>query len=157
MRKTAAATPAPSRLDYRFTGYHKFLDPDGYPAIAPPWGTLNAIDLNTGEYAWKIPLRRISGAGRQGPEGHRQRELRRPRRHRRRAGLHRRHQSTTASSAPSTRAPASCSGKPSALAGIATPSTYEVNGRQFVVICASGGKSKTGGTAAVYVAFALPK
>jgi quinoprotein glucose dehydrogenase len=43
-------------LDYRFTGYHKFLDPDGYPAIAPPWGTLSAINLNTGEFAWKIPL-----------------------------------------------------------------------------------------------------
>ena len=41
---------------YRFTGYKNFLDPDGYPAIAPPWGTLNAIDLNTGEYAWQIPL-----------------------------------------------------------------------------------------------------
>ena len=43
-------------LPYRFTGYQKFLDPDGYPAVAPPWGTLSAIDLNTGEYAWKIPL-----------------------------------------------------------------------------------------------------
>jgi quinoprotein glucose dehydrogenase len=41
---------------YRFTGYRKFLDPDGYPAVAPPWGTLNAIDLNTGEYLWRIPL-----------------------------------------------------------------------------------------------------
>ncbi len=41
---------------YRFTGYRKFLDPDGYPAITPPWGTLNAIDLNTGKYLWKIPL-----------------------------------------------------------------------------------------------------
>src|SRR5207248_11126373 len=36
--------------------YKKFLDPDWYPAIAPPWGTLNAIDLNTGEYVWKIPF-----------------------------------------------------------------------------------------------------
>ena len=42
--------------DYTFTGYRKFLDPDGYPAIAPPWGTLNAIDLKTGKYLWKIPL-----------------------------------------------------------------------------------------------------
>ena len=43
----AAASTAPSgRL--RFTGYKKFLDPDGYPATAPPWGTLNAIDLATG-------------------------------------------------------------------------------------------------------------
>lgn len=41
---------------YMFTGYRKFLDPDGYPAITPPWGTLNAIDLNTGKYLWKIPL-----------------------------------------------------------------------------------------------------
>src|SRR5256886_15705002 len=43
-------------MKYCFTGYHRFLDPEGYPAIAPPWGTLNAINLNTGEYVWKIPL-----------------------------------------------------------------------------------------------------
>lgn len=43
-------------MRYRFTGYKKFVDPDGYPAIAPPWGTLSAINLNTGEYVWKIPL-----------------------------------------------------------------------------------------------------
>ena len=53
--KPTAAHPLINNA-YRFTGYHKFLDPDGYPAVAPPWGTLNAIDLNTGEYAWKIPL-----------------------------------------------------------------------------------------------------
>src|SRR5690606_30291634 len=35
---------SPVDLPYRFTGYRKFLDPDGYPAVAPPWGTLNAID-----------------------------------------------------------------------------------------------------------------
>src|SRR5260370_7360951 len=40
-------------MKYRFSGYRRFLDPDGYPAIAPPWGTLNAIDLNTGGY--KLP------------------------------------------------------------------------------------------------------
>ena len=48
--------PSPAAPRYRFTGYHKWLDPDGYPAVAPPWGTLNAINLHTGEYAWKIPL-----------------------------------------------------------------------------------------------------
>lgn len=41
---------------WRFTGYKKFLDPDGYPATAPPWGTLTAIDLDTGRFAWRIPL-----------------------------------------------------------------------------------------------------
>src|ERR1700755_887439 len=50
------AGPATAEMKYRFTGFHKFLDPDGYPAIAPPWGTLNAINLNTGEYVWKINL-----------------------------------------------------------------------------------------------------
>jgi quinoprotein glucose dehydrogenase len=37
-------------------GLSRFFDPNGYPAIKPPWGTLNAIDLNTGEYLWKVPL-----------------------------------------------------------------------------------------------------
>ena len=52
----ADAKPVPWDTQYRFTGHHKFLDIDGYPAITPPWGTLNAINMNTGEYAWKIPL-----------------------------------------------------------------------------------------------------
>lgn len=37
-------------------GLTRFFDPNGYPAIKPPWGTLNAVDLNTGEYLWKVPL-----------------------------------------------------------------------------------------------------
>jgi len=46
----------PARLKYRSDGESIFLDPDGYPAITPPWGTLNAIDLNTGAMRWTIPL-----------------------------------------------------------------------------------------------------
>ncbi len=38
------------------TGYVQFLDHEGYPAIKPPWGVLTAIDLNTGEFAWQVPL-----------------------------------------------------------------------------------------------------
>ena len=38
------------------TGYDQFLDHEGYPAIKPPWGVLTAIDLNTGEFAWQVPL-----------------------------------------------------------------------------------------------------
>lgn len=41
---------------FDFTGYNFFNDPEGYPAVRPPWGTLNAINLNTGEYVWKVPL-----------------------------------------------------------------------------------------------------
>ncbi|MEO6994518.1 MAG: c-type cytochrome, partial [Lacunisphaera sp.] len=46
-------TPPPP---YTHSGYNRWLDPDGYPAIKPPWGTLNAIDLNTGDYLWRVTL-----------------------------------------------------------------------------------------------------
>ena len=72
------------------TGYNRFLDPDGYPAVKPPWGTLNAIDLDAGEIALVGAARRAAGAheARHAADGHR--ELRRPDRHRRRPGVHRR-------------------------------------------------------------------
>jgi len=38
------------------TAYSHFRDPEGRPAIKPPWGELNAINLNTGEYLWKVPV-----------------------------------------------------------------------------------------------------
>src|SRR5262249_51999597 len=52
----AAATPSPIDLKYSFDGYNRFLDPEGYPAVTPPWGTLTAINLNKGNIAWQIPL-----------------------------------------------------------------------------------------------------
>ena len=55
-RELASAAPPADQPRYRFTGYRKFLDPEGYPAVAPPWGTLSAIDLNTGSYLWRISL-----------------------------------------------------------------------------------------------------
>jgi len=45
-----------SVVPYNFKGYNKFLDSNGLPAISPPWGTLHAIDLNTGDYIWSVPL-----------------------------------------------------------------------------------------------------
>jgi quinoprotein glucose dehydrogenase len=56
----AKKSPSPklkkdSAVDLVISGYIKFLDKNGYPAITPPWGTLNAIDLNTGEYLWTVP------------------------------------------------------------------------------------------------------
>jgi quinoprotein glucose dehydrogenase len=56
---TLVATKAADRSrlgPFRSAGYEQFLDCEGYPAIKPPWGLLNAIDLNTGEFAWRIPL-----------------------------------------------------------------------------------------------------
>jgi quinoprotein glucose dehydrogenase len=41
---------------YYFKGYKRFKDQDGYPAITPPWGTLNAVNLNTGKISWKVTL-----------------------------------------------------------------------------------------------------
>ena len=37
-------------------GYSKFIDSENNPGVEPPWGTLTAIDLNTGLHKWKIPL-----------------------------------------------------------------------------------------------------
>ncbi|MGJ7033032.1 hypothetical protein [Niabella hirudinis] len=45
-----------SKVPYAFNGYNKFLDENGLPAITPPWGTLTAIDLNTGRHLWQLLL-----------------------------------------------------------------------------------------------------
>ncbi len=53
-----ALAPAPDGSRFRFShrGYNKLVDHEGYPAIKPPWGTLNAIDLHSGEFLWQVPL-----------------------------------------------------------------------------------------------------
>ena len=146
-------------MKYRFTGYRKFLDADGYPAIAPPWGTLNAIDLNTGEYAWKIPLGEYpelvaQGVTNTGSENYGGPIVTA-------GGLvfiaatnfdkkFRAFDKSTGALLWETTLP---------LSGNATPSTYDVGGRQFVVVPAGGGRSRPGGPAesgGIYVAYALP-
>src|SRR5262249_40367457 len=47
-------------IPYSFTGYNRWVDTNGYPVIKPPWGTLNAIDLNTGDFRWRVPLGELS-------------------------------------------------------------------------------------------------
>ncbi|WP_420603800.1 PQQ-binding-like beta-propeller repeat protein [Flagellimonas sp.] len=44
------------KVPYAMAGFGRFKDDRGFPVVKPPWGTLNAIDLNTGEYLWKVPL-----------------------------------------------------------------------------------------------------
>ncbi len=53
---TLREAPAGAKYRYGHQGYVQFLDQEGYPAVKPPWGLLTAIDLNAGEFAWQVPL-----------------------------------------------------------------------------------------------------
>ena len=53
---SVAAAPPQADPPYAFGGFQRWFDREGYPAIKPPWGTLNAVDMNTGEILWKVPL-----------------------------------------------------------------------------------------------------
>ena len=145
-----------SPLKYGVDGYNKWLDPDGYPAVKPPWGTLNAINLNTNKYVWKEPFGQIpelaaQGMKNTGSENYggsvvtaggllfigattRDRKFRA-------------FDKLTGDLLWETTMPAS---------GNATPAIYQVNGREYVVIGAGGGKAK-GNSGGSYIAFAIPK
>lgn len=141
-------------LPYTSTGYNKFLDSKGLPAITPPWGTLNAIDLNTGEYRWKIPF------------GHEPSLLEKGIKNTgvenyggpvitasgllfiaaTKDGMFRAFDKKTGKLLWETKLPA---------AAFATPATYQVNGKQYIVMACGGTKlgTKKGNQ---YVAFTLP-
>jgi quinoprotein glucose dehydrogenase len=57
-KDTRAVTPSGEKSAFRYVhnGWTPLVDKDGYPGVKPPWGTLNAIDLNKGEIVWRIPL-----------------------------------------------------------------------------------------------------
>jgi outer membrane protein assembly factor BamB len=150
------ATLVKDELRYRFTGYRKFLDQDGYPAISPPWGTLSAIDLNTGKYLWKIPFGEYpelaaSGMKNTGSENYGGPIVT--------AGgvvfigatvydrkIHA-YDSRTGKLLWEAVLP---------FAGGATPVTYMIDGKQYVVIAAGGGRDPKWPSGGEYVAFALP-
>ena len=58
-----ADKPSPFDLKYSLDGNARFTDPDGFPAVTPPWGTLTAIDLNKASIAWQVPLGEMPGSG----------------------------------------------------------------------------------------------
>ena len=150
-----AADPEPDD-PYTITGYTRFDDAEGYPAVAPPWGTLNAIDLNTGKYLWKLPLGEYpelaaKGIKNTGTENYGgpivtggglviiaatdfDRKIR--------AFNSRTGELLWESTLP--------------YSGVATPATYMVDGKQYIVIATSGSRDPKSRQGAAYVAFSLP-
>jgi quinoprotein glucose dehydrogenase len=154
-KELSSGQPTPPLMRYRFSGYTRFHDPDGYPAVAPPWGTLNAINLNTGEYAWKIPLGEYPDLAAKGMKNTGSENYGGP--IVTAGGLlfigatnydkkFRAFDKSTGELLWETTLP---------FSGNATPITYEVDGRQYVVIAAGGGKDLKSPSGGVYVAFAL--
>lgn len=141
---------------YVFTGYRKFLDPDGYPAFQPPWGTLSAIDLNTGKYLWKIPLGEFPELAAKGMKDTGSENYGGPivtaggvlfigaTTHDRKF---RAFDAKTGKLLWETVLP---------YGGNATPATYMIDGKQYVVIACSGARDPNTPQGGAYVAFALP-
>lgn len=148
----------PGHQPYRFTGYRRWVDPEGYPPIAPPWGMLNAIDLNTGEYVWRQPFGEFPELVAKGMKDTGSENYGGPivtkggllfigaTNHDRKV---RAFDKLTGELMWEAILPFSAN---------ATPAMYEVNGRQFLVVLATNGKAREGeAKGGVYVAFALPR
>ena len=150
-----AAAPQKEDPPYAFGGFQRWFDREGYPAIKPPWGTLNAVDMNTGEILWKVPLGEYKeltarGIPPTGTENYGGPVVTA-------GGLI----FIGASADETFRAFDKKTGKvlwqaTLPFSGNATPSIYQAKGKQYVVISAGGGKSgrPAGGK---LVAFALPE
>ena len=145
----------PNWQKYRSDGYNLFLDPEGYPAVQPPWGTLNAIDLNSGEIRWKIPFGEYPELAAKGLTN---------------TGTFNYGGPVITASGLVFIAATNFDKKMHAYdkltgkllwetvlpaAGNATPAVYSVNGREYISIACGGGKSGQASGGAIVV-FALP-
>jgi quinoprotein glucose dehydrogenase len=157
-RRSGEAPAAPDRPRYYFDGFGFLVDHEGYPGIKPPWGLLNCYDLSTGRALWRVPLGELEKLTQQGVPLTGSQNL---------GGA-----SVTAgglvfvAGTEDERLRAFDADTGAELwraklpfAGSAAPAIYEVGGRQFVVITATGGGRVGGASGAgdAYVAFALPR
>lgn len=143
-----------SEIPYQHTGYNRWYDRNGYPVSQPPWGTLTAVDLNNGQHRWQIPLGEYKeltakGIAPTGTDNYGGPLVTA-------SGLI----FIAASKDEQFRAIDKDNGRiiwaaKLPAAGYASPSTYSVNGKQYVVIACGGGKLNTK-SGDQYVAFALP-
>ena len=144
--------PPSTEVDYAFGGYNWLRDPDGLPGNRPPWGTLTSVDLATGAFDWQVPFGdypQTAGEG-LGSESYGGPVVTA-------SGLifiaatpdrkFRVHDTRDGSVLWEAELPA---------AGFSTPAVYAVDGRQFVVIAAGGGRMGPP-SGSEYVAFALPE
>jgi quinoprotein glucose dehydrogenase len=152
--KESVKIDSKTQVPYQHTGYNRWYDRNGYPVSQPPWGTLTAVDLNTGQRKWQVPLGEykeltakgipptgtdnyggplVTASGLIFIAGSRDEQFRA-------------FDAETGKVLWQAALPA---------AGYASASTYSVNGRQYIVIACGGGKlnTKSGDR---YVAFALP-
>ncbi|MEP4149196.1 MAG: PQQ-binding-like beta-propeller repeat protein [Halioglobus sp.] len=134
--------------------FQKLRDSNNLPGSTPPWGSLNAVDLNTGTIRWRIPLgdypqAEVLGLSGLGAENYGGPVVTA-------GGL------VFIASTPDKKLRAfdKLTGKllwheVLPAAGFATPAVYEAMGRQFIVISAGGGKLDQS-VGSSYIAYALP-
>ena len=142
------------KYPFAITGYEKFIDSEGFPAVKPPWGNLTAIDLRTGDFAWrevmgeypKLAARGVKKTGSYLLGGCIATA----------GGL------VFLAATPDEKIHAvdSSSGRmvweaKLPAGGYATPATYSANGKQYVVIACGGGNRQPTPAGDQYVAFAL--
>ena len=146
-----------SGFPFEHTGYLRPEDEDGYPAISPPWGRISAVDLNESKILWQVALGEYDELTDRGfpPTGAYDRG------------------GNCATAGGLLFASGLADGRFYAFdqrdgrtlwrrdlggSGVATPCTYEADGRQFVVIASSPRPDARGeGPQAGFTAFALPK